>query len=273
MPNSIQQFLKLIAVANLKGGVGKTTTVVNLGYALALEGYSVLIIDMDPQGNASTGMGIDPSSRVHTIKQLMAEECSIQDAITRTEYDCLSIICSSVDLTSADIEMSKSDRRIHYLSDALPEKILHNLNFNFVLIDCPPSLGLLTLNSLVASNSVLIPLQTEFYAMEGLLQLLSTIREIRAAINKNLPVEGILLTMMDRRIKLARQVMTEAQNYFGTLVMESVIPRNVRLSEAPSYGIPAMLMDRKSAGSVAYNQLASEILRKNGLQTRQERNK
>ena len=251
---------RVMAVANQKGGVGKTTTVINLGAALAEAGKRTLIVDLDPQGNASTGLGFDPADRLASVDEVIAGDRSLESAAVKAGLDGLFLIASSDRLSSADIEMAKSERRLSFLPDALTDEALNQLAVEYVLIDCPPSLNLLTLNAMVAAESVLVPLQAEFYALEGLSQLILSIREVRKSANPPLAIEGVLLTMFDGRNNLSRQVETDARENLRDLVFKTVIPRNVRLSEAPSHGIPATIYDRRSPGAKAHQNLAKEIL-------------
>ncbi len=251
---------RLIAVANQKGGVGKTTTVVNLGYSLARLGQRVLIIDLDPQGNASTGLGIDADQRPHTIKDVLERTVSFDQAILPTSHDNLSIIAASIDLTSADIELARDRDRAERMKTVLARGHDALAAFDVVLIDCPPSLGLLTINALVAVDAVLVPLQCEFYALEGLSQLILTLRSLRQSLGLQLPIDGILLTMIDRRNRLSREVEAEVRNELKQMVFRTAIPRNVRLGEAPSHGLPALAIDARSSGGLAYQALAEEYL-------------
>ncbi len=259
---------KIIAVVNQKGGVGKTTTTINLGAALVENGFRVLLVDIDPQGNASTGLGIEKDQRGLTTYDLLLDETSIQDVAQSTGIDGLWIAPATTDLSSADIEMVANEKRNHLLHDALRQVEMDAFKFDFVLIDCPPSLSLLTVNALVAAHSVLVPLQSEFYALEGLSQLLQTIREVRQSVNKGLRIEGIVLTMYDSRNNLSRQVEADARENLGELVFETVIPRNVRVSEAPSYALPVLEYDSVSKGSQAYRSLAKELAALNGYNTK-----
>ena len=255
---------RVIAVANQKGGVGKTTTVMNLGAALTETGKKVLIIDCDPQGNASTGLGVDAGNRSRTVKDMMEGTGSAAQFAMGTETANLFLLPASPELNSADIEMASNPRRALVLKEALDRAELAKAGFTHVLIDCPPSLNLLTVNAAVAADSILVPLQAEFFALEGLSQLVVTIREIRASAHPSLYIDGILLTMVDRRNNLSRQVERDARAHLGDLVMQTTIPRNVRLSEAPSHGRPATSYDRSSAGSMAYMNAAAEFLRREG---------
>ncbi len=254
---------KIIAIANQKGGVGKTTTSINLAAALAETGKKILIIDLDPQGNSSTGLGIQPEQRKHTTFELLIENLDVSEVIMTTGVENLSIISATTDLSSADIELFSNENRVFMLRDALKQDVLNEFGFDFVLIDCPPSLNLLTVNAMVAANSVLIPLQSEFFALEGLSQLMLSIREVRATANKNLRIEGVVLTMFDRRNNLSLLVEEDARENLGDLVYKSIIPRNVRVSEAPSYSLPVLSYDPASKGAQAYRDLAREFLANN----------
>ncbi len=249
---------RCIAIANQKGGVGKTTTAINLGAALAAEGKRVLIIDLDPQGNASTGLGIDADQRNYTTYDLLIEGMALQEIVLPTEVEDLWIAPATTDLSSADVELVANENRVFLLKDALAPEFLHG--FDIVLMDCPPSLNLLTVNAMAAADAVLVPLQTEFFALEGLSQLMMTIREVRQSANPRLRIEGVVLTMFDMRNNLCRQVEEDARANLGELVYETRIPRNVRLSEAPSYAMPILQYDPNSRGSEAYINLAREVL-------------
>jgi chromosome partitioning protein len=248
---------RILSIANQKGGVGKTTTAINLGAALAGRGRAVLVIDLDPQGNASTGLGIDRDGRRRTVYDLLLGDASPTSLALPTSVDGLSIIPATMDLSSADAELISTAQRVAQLKRALRREVLP---FDFVLIDCPPSLNLLTINALVASDAVIVPLQAEFFALEGLSQLLLTVREVRESANPALRIEGIVLTMFDKRNNLCFQVEEDARANLGDLVYETRIPRNVRLSEAPSYAIPVLTYDPTSRGAVAYRTLATELL-------------
>lgn len=254
---------KVVAVTNQKGGVGKTTTTINLSAALVELGKKVLIIDLDPQGNASTGLGIDHDQRGLTIYDVLLAETAISKAVLPTAMEGLHIIPSTVDLSSADIELIANENRSHLLYEALRKKKENKEKHDYILIDCPPSLNLLTVNAMVASHSVLIPLQSEFFALEGLSQLLLTVKEVRKTANEDLRVEGIALTMFDGRNNLSKQVEVDARSNLGELVFKTVIPRNVRVSEAPSYSMPVLTYDPSSKGSKAYMNLAQELLANN----------
>jgi chromosome partitioning protein len=251
---------RIIAVANQKGGVGKTTTAINLGAALAEEGRRVLLVDIDPQGNASTGLGVDRKPDLKTTYDLLIDELPLQDIVQETEVPNLLIAPSTTDLSSADIELVANEKRSFLLHDALRHTAIDRYKLDYVLIDCPPSLNLLTVNAMVAAHSVLVPLQSEFYALEGLSQLMMTIREVRQTANPGLRIEGIVLTMHDARNNLAQQVEADARQNLGDLVFTTVVPRNVRLSEAPSYAMPVLTYDTLSKGSQAYRALARELL-------------
>ncbi|GLK66175.1 AAA family ATPase [Paracoccus kondratievae] len=247
---------RIIAVANQKGGVGKTTTAINLGAALAEQGQKVAIIDLDPQGNASTGLGVPLEERELTSYDLLTGEQTLQDTLQDTDISDLQIVPSNRDLASADLELSSRAGR----TQLLRRKLSGTMEFDYILIDCPPALGLLTVNAMVAAHSVLVPLQAEFYALEGLSQLLMTVREVRQTANPDLRIEGVLLTMADSRNNLSQQVEADARNTLSGLVYRTVIPRNVRLSEAPSHAKPVLHYDPNSKGSQAYRELAKEFL-------------
>ncbi|WP_371170163.1 ParA family protein [Aliiroseovarius sp. 2305UL8-7] len=254
---------KIIAITNQKGGVGKTTTTINLGAALAESGKKVLLIDLDPQGNASTGLGVEPADRNLTTYDLLLEDASAVEVIQETDVENLLIAPATTDLSSADIELVSNEKRSHLLHDALRSPDLGGLDLDYVLIDCPPSLNLLTVNALVAAHSVLIPLQSEFFALEGLSQLMLSIREVRQTANRDLRIEGIVLTMFDSRNNLSRQVENDARENLGELVFKTIIPRNVRVSEAPSFALPVLMYDPMSKGSRAYRDLAAELSNRN----------
>lgn len=250
----------ILSIANQKGGVGKTTTTINLGAALAERGLRVLIVDLDPQGNASTGLGVPPSLRVKTSYDVIIEELPLPDAVVPTTIDGLLVCPSNADLSSADLELASNAKRSFLLHDALRDPCVADLDLDFILIDCPPSLSLLTINALVASDAVLVPLQAEFFALEGLSQLLLSVREVRQSANPTLRIEGVVLTMVDSRNRLAQQVETDARKTLGDLVFSTVIPRNVRLSEAPSFAQSILTYDTGSKGADAYRRLAIEVL-------------
>ncbi|WP_299648957.1 ParA family protein [uncultured Jannaschia sp.] len=251
---------KIVAVANQKGGVGKTTTAINLGAALAMRGYRTLIIDLDPQGNASTGLGVDRDTRLLSTYDLLLGDVSADAASQSTAIEGLSIIPANMDLSSADGELMATAKRVVHLRNALRSR---DTTYDYVLIDCPPSLNLTTINAFVASDTILVPLQAEFFALEGLSQLLLTVREVRGSANTGLRIEGVLLTMFDRRNNLCQQVEDDARQNLGDLVLHTKIPRNVRLSEAPSYAMPVMNYDPTSRGAIAYRTLAGEFLQRN----------
>jgi chromosome partitioning protein len=259
---------KIISITNQKGGVGKTTTTINLASALAEQGFRVLIVDLDPQGNASTGLGVEPEDREFTTYELLVEDIALDEIILPTSQENISIIPATVDLSSADIELISNEKRSFLLYDALRQPAMDDFGFEFVLIDCPPSLNLLTVNAMVASHSVLIPLQSEFFALEGLSQLMMTIREVRETANPDLRIEGVVLTMYDSRNNLSQQVELDARDNLGDLVFTTIIPRNVRVSEAPSYALPVLQCDPTSKGAQAYRSLAVEVLNNNKLPTK-----
>ncbi|WP_312138738.1 ParA family protein [Brevundimonas sp.] len=252
---------RVLAVSNQKGGVGKTTTAINLGTALAAIGEKVLIVDMDPQGNASTGLGVPRETRKITIYDVIVDGRSINETAVETAVPGLFIVTSDPDMSGVEIELSQADRRSYRLRDALEAQANGDEKpFDYVLIDCPPSLNLLTLNAMAAADAVLVPLQCEFFALEGLTQLMRTIDMVKQNLNPSLEIQGLVLTMYDRRNALSGQVAADVRAHFGDKVYESVIPRNVRVSEAPSYGKPALIYDLKCAGSQAYLKLAREVV-------------
>ncbi|MDB5422159.1 MAG: chromosome partitioning protein ParA [Brevundimonas sp.] len=257
---------RVLAVSNQKGGVGKTTTAINLGTALAAIGEKVLIVDMDPQGNASTGLGVPRETRRITIYDVIVEGRSIHDAAVQTAVPGLFIIPADADMSGVEIELSQADRRSYRLRDALEQQAepsqqdLGHTAYDYVLIDCPPSLNLLTLNAMAAADGVLVPLQCEFFALEGLTQLMKTIEMVRQSLNPSLEIQGLVLTMYDRRNALSGQVAADVRGHFGDKVYEAVIPRNVRVSEAPSFGKPVLIYDLKCTGSQAYLRLAKEVV-------------
>jgi chromosome partitioning protein len=260
---------KIIAVANQKGGVGKTTTAINLAAALAEKGQRVLVIDLDPQGNASTGLGISLEDREFTTYELLLEDIDLNKVIQKTPTENLSIVPATVDLSSADLELLSSEKRSFLLHDALRQTQMDAFEFNYILIDCPPSLNLLTVNAMIAAHSVLVPLQSEFFALEGLSQLMLTIREVRQSGNKNLRIEGVVLTMYDRRNNLSQQVEQDARDNLGDLVFKTMVPRNVRVSEAPSFAMPVLSYDTLSKGAKAYRDLADELMSNNETATKE----
>ena len=252
---------KVICIANQKGGVGKTTTAVNLAASLALNGRTTLLIDIDPQGNASSGVGIAKDGIEKNIYHVIIEDIEIEQVIRETGYANLSIVTSSIDLIGAEIELVNVPERESRLKD----KLSHIINkYDYVIIDCPPSLGLLTVNAFNASDSVLIPIQCEYYALEGLTQLLNTVKRIQRAFNPKLRIEGFLLTMFDKRNNLSHQVACEIKNFFPEKVLQTIIPRNVRLGECPSYGKPIFYYDKLSAGARSYLELAQLITNGDG---------
>ncbi len=254
---------KIIAVTNQKGGVGKTTTTINLGAALAEIGKRVLLVDLDPQGNASTGLGIDADRRETTTYELLTGEADLSEAIQKSDVDRLWIIPANTDLSSADIELYSNEKRSFLMHDALRQHAIDGYRFDYVLIDCPPSLNLLTVNAMVAAHSVLVPLQSEFFALEGLSQLMLSVREVRQTANHNLRIEGIVMTMYDSRNNLSQLVEKDARDNLGELVFKTVIPRNVRVSEAPSYALTVLEYDGNSRGSQAYRAMARELVLRN----------
>ncbi len=253
---------KVIAVANQKGGVGKTTTSVNLAASLAATEHTTLLIDIDPQANGSSGVGIDSKEVDASIYEILIGERSIEEATQTLDMPFLDVVASHINLVGAEIEMIDVPERERLLKRALQTA---RRKYDFIVIDCPPSLGLLTLNSLTAADSVLIPVQAEYFALEGLGQLLNTIKIVRQHLNPELEIEGVLLTMFDTRLRLSNQVAEEVRRYFGEKVFKTIVQRNVRLSEAPSFGKPVLLYDATSMGSRNYMSLAREILRNNGL--------
>jgi len=254
--------VRIIAIANQKGGVGKTTTAINLATALAAIGERVLILDIDPQGNASTGLGINRNNRKISSYDVIIEGVSAVEAALPTDVPNLSIVPSTLDLLGVEMEIAASPDRSRRLRMALCEDARVSEHFSYILIDCPPSFNLLTLNAMGAADSVLVPLQCEFLALEGLSQLLETIKQVRASLNPQLTIQGIVLTMYDKRNNLANQVVDDVRAFMGDKVYRTVIPRNVRVSEAPSFGKPALLYDLKCTGSQAYLQLASEVIQR-----------
>lgn len=250
----------IMAITNQKGGVGKTTTAINFAAALAARGLRILLVDLDPQGNASTGLGVDIRERGITTYELLTGEATPTEAAKPTETENLLLIPATTDLSAADIELVASEKRSFLLHDALRQASVDALNLDYILIDCPPSLSILTINALVAADRVLVPLQSEFYALEGLSQLMLTVREVRQSANPRLRIEGIVLTMYDKRNNLSQQVEQDARENLQDLVFQTVIPRNVRVSEAPSYALPVLAYDPQSTGSLAYQALAEEFI-------------
>jgi chromosome partitioning protein len=254
---------RVLAVANQKGGVGKTTTAINLGTALAAIGEDVLIIDLDPQGNASTGLGIDRRSRNHSTYDVLTGEAALRDAIVATAVPRLHIASSTLDLSGLELEIGQARDRAYRLRNALaPLNLVGGTRYTYVLVDCPPSLNLLTVNAMAAANAILLPLQCEFFALEGLSQLLKTVESVREQLNPGLTIHGIVLTMFDARNNLSGQVVADVREFMGAKVYDTIIPRNVRVSEAPSYGKPVLVYDLKCSGSEAYLRLATEIIQR-----------
>ncbi len=260
---------RILVIANQKGGVGKTTTTINLGTALAAVGEDVLIIDLDPQGNASTGLGIDESARKLSSYDVLMGNVELRETPIETLIPRLSVVPSTLDLLGAELELASMDRRVYQLSEAIRRYFIEyrygenpGPKYTYILIDCPPSLNLLTINALAASDAILVPLQCEFFALEGLSQLLRTVDQVRDTLNPKLTIHGIVLTMFDQRNNLSGQVAQDVRSFMGEKVYKTVIPRNVRMSEAPSYGKPALLYDSKCSGSQAYIRLASEVIRR-----------
>ncbi|MDO4459689.1 MAG: ParA family protein [Clostridia bacterium] len=251
---------KVISVANQKGGVGKTTTAVNLAACLGKNGKKVLLVDTDPQGNSTSGLGIDKRNVKTTTYDILMEEPTENLGIVETEFDNLSVIPSSMDLAAAEIEMAVKDKRESILKTALASV---RAEYDYIIIDCPPSLGLITTNALTASDTILIPIQCEFYALEGLSQLMNTVRRVKRQYNERLDIEGVLLTMYDGRLNLTQQVVGEVKKFFPRKVFATVIPRTVRLSEAPGFGMPVCYYDKSNKGTEAYEKLANEILKNN----------
>jgi len=248
---------KIIAIANQKGGVGKTTTAVNLSACLGVKGKKVLVIDIDPQGNTTSGFGIDKNSVKRSIYDTIINEIPIEDTLLETQIKGLFLSPSNINLAGAEVELVSvlsRETRLKYALEDVKDK------FDFIVIDCPPSLGLLTVNSLTAADTILVPIQCEYYALEGLSQLMNTVKIVQKHLNRTLRVEGVVLTMFDARTNLSIQVVEEVKKYFGNKVYRTIIPRNVRLSEAPSYGLPIILYDAKSKGAECYMELAEEVI-------------
>ena len=259
MPAEPQKPMRVLVIANQKGGVGKTTTAINLGTALAAVGESVLLLDSDPQGNASTGLGVGRALRKFTLYDVLMGERPVADAIVHTLLPGLDLVPADADLSGIELELGQQARRSFKLRDAL-DPVRQSGKYSYVLIDCPPSLNLLTVNAMAAADAVLVPLQCEFFALEGLTQLMRTIDLVRGSLNPKLEIQGVVLTMYDRRNSLSEQVANDVRGHFGETVYQTVIPRNVRVSEAPSFGKPALVYDLKCAGSQAYLKLAREVV-------------
>ena len=250
---------RVLAIANQKGGVGKTTTAINLGTALSAVGKRVLLLDSDPQGNASTGLGVPKTLRRKTLYDVLMEDVPALDAVVKTELPGLHLLPADPDLSGVELELGQTPRRSYRLRDALAP-IRAGFVYDYVLIDCPPALSLLTVNAMTAADAVLVPLQCEFFALEGLTQLMRTVDLVRGSLNPALEIQGVVLTMFDRRNSLSTQVASDVRAHFGSAVYQTVIPRNVRVSEAPSFGKPALIYDMKCAGSQAYIKLARELV-------------
>ena len=259
---------RVLAIANQKGGVGKTTTAINLATALAAVGEKVLILDVDPQGNASTGLGVPKAQRTTTIYDVLVNERPLSSAIVRTAVPGLDLAPADADLSGVEIELSQAERRSFRLRNAIAGLKETASGYSYVLIDCPPSLNLLTVNAMAAADAVLVPLQCEFFALEGLSQLMRTVELVRGSLNPRLEIQGVVLTMYDRRNILSEQVAADVRAHFGDKVYETVIPRNVRVSEAPSFGKPVLIYDLKCSGSQAYLKLAREVVARERVRLR-----
>jgi len=251
---------KIIAIVNQKGGVGKTTTAVNLASAVGIAGKKVLLVDSDPQGNTTSGYGISKKQGSNSCYELLIGKCRISEAIIKTEFKNVDVVPSSMDLAAAEVDLVATDDRHNQLKTALAPI---RENYDYIFIDCPPSLGLITINALTASDTVLVPIQCEYFALEGLSQLMNSVRQVKRLYNSTLEIEGIVLTMFDGRLKLTQQVVAEIKKYFANKLYKTAIPRAVRLSEAPSYGMPIQYYDKRSKGAAAYDDLAKEFLKKN----------
>jgi chromosome partitioning protein len=252
---------KIIGIANQKGGVGKTTTAINLAASLAALDCKTLLVDADPQANSTSGIGFDPKEIENSVYEAMVDNVDVEKIILKTEIEYLDLLPSHIDLVGAEVEMINLDKREERMKVALsPLKA----KYDYIIIDCSPSLGLITVNALTAADSVIIPVQCEFFALEGLGKLLNTIKIIQTRLNPKLSIEGILLTMYDQRLRLSNQVVEEVRQHFQNMVFETIIPRNIKLSESPSYGVPAIMHDADSKGSISYINLAKEIVAKNG---------
>lgn len=261
--NNIQNPCRILAIANQKGGVGKTTTAINLGTALAAVGERVLLIDLDPQGNASTGLGITRRSNQRSTYHVLIGEADLHNVIVPTAIPRLDCAPATIDLLGAELELAELQRKTHRLQEAINlMEAMPGRDYSYILIDCPPSLNLLTINSLTAADAILVPLQCEFFALEGLSQLLKTVERVRTTLNPRLVIQGVVLTMFDKRNSLSDQVAADVREVLGEKVYETMIPRNVRVSEAPSHGKPVLLYDHQCSGSQAYIKLASEMIRR-----------
>ena len=251
---------KIIAIANQKGGVGKTTTSINLSAALAEEGKRILVVDIDPQGNCTSGFGIDKNNQENTVYELLLDDCSINECMIRDVMERIDLIASNVNLAAAEIELIGIPRKEYILRDALD---YIKDDYDFIIMDCPPSLNVLTVNAMAAADSVIVPIQCEYYALEGLSQLIHTINLVKTRLNRKLDIEGIVFTMFDARTNLSAQVVENVKQHVEQHIYETVIPRNIRLAEAPSYGEPITVYDKKSSGAAAYRALAKEVILKN----------